>query len=444
MPNIIQLPHRFTPRDYQKPPFRALFNEGKKRFMCIWHRRAGKDNTWVNLIIAAAQQRVGLYLYMLPELAQAKKVIWKGRSKDGTAFLDHFPPELVKSINNTDLRIEFKNGSIFQLGGSDRYDSWMGTNPIGIVRSEHALSNPAADDYFAPILAENDGWIAYITTPRGKNHTYELFERVKENPKWHVEVLTVNDTKREGGTPVITQDAIEQEILEGRSDEIIQQEYYCSFEGAIEGAYYAKQMKQAELQGRICDFAIEPALPVYTFWDLGVADAMAIWVMQPFRNELRMIGYYENSGEGFVHYINWLKDFRDTHNISFQRHYAPHDIEVRTLGAEAKSRYEIAKGLGIKFDKTPNISIMDGIEALRMLMPRMWFHKTNCKQGIRALKEYKKEYDQKRHCYKDNPLHDWASHGADAARYLGVAWRDKVDNSNKPSQRKMPGFNPMG
>lgn len=444
MPNtVVVLPHKFTPRDYQKPVYHALFKEGKKRFICIWHRRAGKDNNWINLTIAAAQQRVGLYLYMLPELVQAKKVIWKGRSKDGVAFIDHFPLELVKSVNNTDLRVEFKNGSIIQLGGSDRYDSWMGTNPIGIVRSEHALSNPAADDYFAPILAENDGWIAYITTPRGKNHTYDLFERVKENPAWHVSVLTVNDTKREDGSPVIQLERIEQEIEEGRSDEIIQQEYYCSFDGAIEGAYYAKQMKKAEQQGRIYDFPIDQALKVYTFWDLGIDDAMSIWVMQPFRNELRMIAYYENSGEGFSHYINWLKDFRDMHGITFDKHYAPHDIKVRNLGPTAKDRWTIAKELGIKFEIAPSVGVSDGIESLRMLLSRVWFHKTNCKQGLRALKEYRKEYDKNRHCFKDHPRHDWASNGADAARYFAVSWKDKVDNSQQVP-RKMNAHNPMG
>lgn len=439
-PNIIHLPHKFTPREYQKDPFRDIFVEGKRSIIDIWHRRAGKDNTEINIMGAATQEKIGLYLYLLPELTQAKKVVWKGRSKDGIAFLDHFPKELIASVNNTDLRVEFKNGSMFQLGGSDRYDSWMGTNPLGIVYSEYSLQNPAARDYFSPILAENGGWEAINGTPRGKNHLYELYELAKNDPDWGCRRLTVDDTKRHDGSPVITQEAIDRLRRSGMSEEIIQQEFYCSFEAAIDGAYYAKQIKQAEADGRIRDFPIEPGLPAYTFWDLGYDDSTSIWVMQPFRNEFRFIGYYENSGEKLSHYVNWLHDFRDRNGITYgnANHYLPHDVEVHELGT-GLSRRQTLFNLGMNCNVVPKSDPMDGIEATRMLFPRFWIHKTNCKQGIRCLKEYHKEYDQKNHCYKPKPKHDWSSHGADAMRTFSTSWIDRINGSY--GQREMEKFN---
>lgn len=428
MTNVIRLPHKFEPRDYQRAPFRDLFIDNKRSILDIWHRRAGKDNTYINLVCAAAMQRVGLYLYLLPELTQAKKIVWKGISKDGVKFLDHFPQELIAKTNNTDLIIEFTNGSIFQIGGSDRYDSWMGTNPLGIVYSEYSLQNPAARDYFSPILAENGGWQAINGTPRGKNHLYDLYDNARNSDHWGARLLTVNDTKRADGSPVVTDEAIERLRQDGMSEEVIQQEFYCSFEAAIDGAYYAKQMKRAEEEGRICDFPIDPSIPAYTYWDLGFNDSTAIWVLQPFRNELRWIGYYENSGEGLPHYINWLHDFRNRHGIVYAQHWGPHDIEVHELST-GKSRRQTAHSLGVNFGVAPKAGVMDGIEAIRLLFPRFWLHKTNCKQGIRCLREYHKEYDEKNKCYKSTPKHDWSSHGCDAMRTFSNSWIEPSGNA---------------
>ena len=195
-----------------------------------------------------------------------------------------------------------------------------------------------------------------------------------------------------------------------------------------QGAYYAKQIENARADGRVGRVPIESTLPVHTFWDLGIADATAILLLQQAGQELRVVGYYENHNEGLQHYVNWLHDFRDKHSITFGDHWAPHDIQVREL-TTGKTRKDQARQMGIVFRVTPNIPLADGIEAARRIIPRCWFDQERCADGIRALSYYRTEYDEEKRVFKDRPLHDWSSHGADAFRYFAVAWRDKRDES---------------
>ena len=208
--NLI-LPHNFTPRAYQLPVLRALDN-GIKRAVIVWHRRAGKEKTCLNFTAKRAFERVGTYFYLFPTYAQAKKVLWQGADKAGFRFLDHFPPRIIKTRQEQDLRLELINGSSIQLIGSDNYDSVMGTNPIGCVFSEYALQNPSAWDYLRPILAENDGWAIFDFTPRGHNHGWQIYEMARGNPDWFAEILTVDDTQ------AISAAAIEAERAAGMSE----------------------------------------------------------------------------------------------------------------------------------------------------------------------------------------------------------------------------------
>jgi len=200
----------------------------------------------------------------------------------------------------------------------------------------------------------------------------------------------------------------------------------------VEGAYYTRQISQAERDGRITKVLPEPRLKTFTFWDLGIADSTAIWIIQAHKQELRCVGYYENSGEGLTHYINYLHDFRDKHGITFEGHWAPHDIQVREL-TSGKSRLDTARSLGINFRVVKNKSIMDGIEQARNIIGRCWFDAENCKQGIKALKNYRKEFDDKHNVFKNNPLHDWTSHGSDAFRMFAVAWMDTFASNDRPT-----------
>lgn len=215
------VPYNYTPRPYQIPLLRAL-DSGVKRAISIWHRRAGKDKTLINLCAKKMLERVGSYYYFFPTYAQGKKVIWDGMDKTGFPFLNHFPKELLAGVpNSTEMKLRFKNGSVFQVVGSDNIDSIMGTNPVGCVYSEFSLQDPTGADYMSPILMENGGWEVYNTTPRGKNHAYRLYMMAKDNPEWFSEILTVNDTG------VITPEMIQAERERGRSEEFIQQEYFC-------------------------------------------------------------------------------------------------------------------------------------------------------------------------------------------------------------------------
>ena len=404
------IPYNFTPRDYQLPVLGAMDLGGILRGVCVWHRRAGKDKTGLNLMVKKMMKhRVGVYYYFLPTYNQARKIIWDGIDKDGFKFINHFPEEVIFKKNEQEMKITLTNDSIFQLVGTDNINSIVGTNPVGCIFSEFSLQNPLAWEFVRPILRENGGWALFLYTPRGKNHGYDLYNMAKGNSDWFCERLTINDTN------VITEEEIEKERAEGMDEDLIQQEYYCSFEGSMQGSYYSKQIRLANDDKRIANVPYDSRVKVNTAWDLGVGDATAIWFFQQVGAEIRLIDYYETSGEGMSHYIKVLQDKQ----YLYGEHYAPHDIKVRELGT-GKSRYEVAQGLGITFRISPKMSIEGGIDAVRRIFNRCWFDEEKCKQGISALTEYHKEYDEIRKEFKNHPYHDWSSHGADAYRVLAL------------------------
>lgn len=400
----IRLPHDFTPRDYQLPVLKAL-DQGYRRAVCVWHRRSGKDKTFINYIAKAMYERVGGYYYFFPTYRQAKKVIWNGMDREGYKFTDHIPEAIRRRTDNTDMLIETKNGSIFQLIGTDEIDRIRGTNPVGCVFSEWPLQNPMAWDIVRPILAENDGWAAFTYTPLGKNHGYTLLETARAFPdSWYSEVLTVKDTN------AIPSDVLTQERLEiirkDGNDALYMQEYMCSFDVPIQGAYYAQQLMTADEEGRIAGVPYDPATQVHTFWDLGIDDSMTIWFMQVAGREFHFVDYYESSGEGINYYIKYLKE----KPYVYGQHFAPHDIRVREL-TTGKSRYETAKKLGIDFEIVPKLDLNDGIDAARNVLNRCWFDKVKCERGLSALRSYHKEWDEDNQVFKNKPKHDWSSHG---------------------------------
>lgn len=438
----INLPHNFKPRHYQAPIYSAFFKRNIKKFCCPWHRRAGKDKTFLNLLAMAAFQRVGNYIYLFPESTHARKVIWKGIDSQGQRFIDHFPKQLIKgNPNNTEMLIEFINGSTFQLMGSDRYDSLRGMNPVGIVNSEAADHHPAAYDILSPVLAENNGWVVFQGTPKGENHFYDIYMNAIDNESWFTSLLTVNDTRRHDGLPVFSDERIEEERRDGKSEEFIQQEYYCSWTAANVGSYYGKWLKDAAEQKRIFDFEIEPLLPVYTFWDIGVHDATAIWFMQFVGAEMRMVHYYEQCGIGLPEHIKYVRQWGEKNQVRFGDHFAPFDINVKEFGT-GRTRLEIARDSGIMFRIAPQLSIMDGIEAARLLLPRVYFNKKECALGLKILKQYHKEYDEKRQCFKGNPAHDFSSHGSDAFRYFAVSWQAYFADQRKGGAIKYKKYQP--
>ena len=418
----IQVPDNWRPRDYQLDLWKYLENGGK-RAVAVWHRRAGKDLLSVNWCVTAALKRKGLYWHLLPTYNQGRKIVWDGMTRDGRSFLEHFPKELWANVNNTDMRLELKNGSIYQVVGTDNVDRLVGSNPVGVVFSEYSLQDPRAWDLVRPILAENGGWAVFIYTARGRNHGYDLFNMANRNERWFCQRLSIDDTS------VLTQEAIEEEREAGMPEELIQQEFYCSFDAPLVGSYYGSLMAKALAEERIKNVPYEPRLEVHTSWDLGMGDSTAIIWFQQFGNEYRIIDYYENQGEGIPHYVKIVRE----KDYIYGRHIAPHDIRVREMGT-GKSRYEVARDLGIRFDVCPNIQVDDGIEAVRSIIPRCYFDEKKCSILVEALRQYRKDYDEKNKVYKNRPLHDWSSHGADAFRYLALGTRDINKNrQNLPS-----------
>ena len=217
----VTLPYKFVPRDYQIPLLIA-WDSGFKRIILVGHRRMGKDKMVFANVPKKMMERVGTYFYFLPTYNQARKVIWNGADKEGFRFLDHFPKEIVKNVNETEMRITLTNGSILQLIGADNIDRVVGTNPIGVVFSEYALMKPEVWNLISPILAENGGWAVFVYTPRGQNHAYELLKMAEKNPRWYVEVLPVSKTH---AVPEV--DLLEQKMT--MADGLYKQEYECDF-----------------------------------------------------------------------------------------------------------------------------------------------------------------------------------------------------------------------
>lgn len=421
MDQQINIPFKFEPRTYQRDLFFSIDN-GFTRAVAVWHRRAGKDKTIWNLLINEAFLRVGTYYYFFPSYSQGRKIIWDGADREGFRFLSHVPEQVIEHIRNDEMKIRLVNGSLIQIVGSDNIDSVVGTNPVGCVFSEYSLQNPSGWDFVRPILAENGGWAVFNYTPRGHNHGYELYEQAKNNPKWFCQVLTVEDTG------AITAGTIQAERESGMGEELIEQEFYCSFDAAIPGAYYAIELRKARDEGRICGVPYEDYSRVHTAWDLGMDDSTTIWFFQIIGREIHLIDYYEANGHGLKHYAEILKE----KGYLYGTHIAPHDIEVREMGT-GTTRRNTASGLGIDFTVAPRMLVDDGINSVRALMSRCWFDSVKCAHGINALSSYRHDYSEKNRAFSSRPVHDWASHGADGFRMLAIGLDLVTDSRTEAS-----------
>lgn len=430
---VIQLPYKWTPRPDQIPLWAYLQNGGK-RAVEIAHRRWGKDEVALRWTSVAAHMRNGNYWHMLPKYSQARKAVWEAINPDtGKYRVDEaFPESLRASTRNTDMTIQFKVGSQWQLVGSDNFNSVVGSPPIGVVFSEWALADPLAWAYIQPILEQNGGWALFITSSRGKNHAIRTYQAGKSDPEWFAEILRADQT---GVFTSVQLERIERELINqfgpdaGRT--IFQQEYLCSTEGAVLGAYYARQMEAARREGRITKVPHRVGLEVFTAWDLGVDDSMTIWFFQQVGKAFHAIDYIEDSGYGLEHYAKMLTEGHRA-NYVYGGHYMPHDAAQRemTSGDIAKSRVEVAEGLGIspikivKRVKNNDMLLQVHIPAVRNLIPLMWFDEEKCSRGIMALDGYQSEFDEQKKVLELRPLHNWCSHGADAMRTFAVGYED--------------------
>jgi len=415
------------------------------RVTTVWHRRAGKDDTAENFCAVASQIRIGSYWHLFPTYKQGRRAIWNGVKASGQKFIDAFPgsrkpggPGIVLRKREDEMLIEFKNGSYYQVVGTDDLDSLVGANPVGLIVSEFALQDPRAMQLLEPIMAENGGWIWYTYTPRGRNHGHSHYLSELKNPKHFSQLLTIKDTRRHDGTAVVTEEYVQNLVDAGKmSYEMSQQEFYCSWDVGMEGAYYTTQVKKAKEEGRwMCDKArYEPNVPVDTFWDLGRKDYMTVVFTQRISpREIRIIDCYWNCGEDMRHYIKVVRD----KPYLYGEHWAPHDINVTELTANNLSRKEVARRLGVRFNVMKKVgSIQERIDATRRMLHMCWFN-SNCKEMtdekglLSALEQYMKLWNSEKQIFSDQPDKGWPNHFADA--FGGMCMTYDIVPRQKPDQ----------
>ena len=419
----IELPYQWSPRPYQEKLWWSL-EAGTKRSVCVWHRRSGKDLTALNWAVPQTFNRVGLYWHLFPTYSEGRKAIWQGKDKAGRPFLDAFPEELYHRKLDQEMSLFLKNGSIYQVVGSDHIDRLMGSNPIGVILSEYSLQNPAAWDLIRPMLAENDGWAIFAYTPRGHNHGYNLYKRAVDNPKWFAERLTVDDTH------AVSMEAIEDDRMSGMPEEMVQQEYWTSWNAAQVGAYYAQVLSWMEEQKpeRITKVPHDENFEVITGFDLGFADTTAIWFAQQVGSEFRVIDYYETFGEEPAHYMKVMRGQLDDETRHMARYrygdcWLPHDAKAKRMGSERTVEQQFRR-MGLRVRVGKKFDLDDQHAGVRKMLRQTYIDKDKCDRGLMALREYVKQAvpDQRdpngQQIYRDQPVHNWASHGASALATL--------------------------
>ena len=403
----------YDPRPLQRVIHAAL--DAHRFAAVVCHRRFGKTVLAVNQLIKSAlldtKQRPR-YAYISPTYRQGKAIAWD--------YFKHFSrPVPDSAINESELRIDYPNGAQVRIYGSDNPDALRGIYLDGVVLDEYALMDPTLwTQVVRPLLADRRGWALFIGTPNGRNQFYTLIHGdgdgwagAKKSPDWFYAEYKASET----GYVDAQELAQAREVM---TDDEYAQEFECSFEASVRGAVYAREVAAAREAGRITRVPWDPSLQVETDWDLGVDDATSIWFSQTLASgEVRLIDYYEHTGVGLDHYARVLRE----KPYAYATHYAPHDIEVREL-TSGRSRLELARGLGIYFAIGPRVqNIAERIYATRALFPLCWFDAEKCAKGIDALQNYRWKEQGTDATGNKLPIHDWASHCADA--FGGLAFR---------------------
>jgi phage terminase large subunit len=426
--------HVFRVRPYQRAFHEAWVTGQKKRLIEIAHRRWGKDEIALNATRDLALRRPASYWHCLPEYAQARKAIWAAvNPHSGKRRIDEaFPEAIRESTNEQEMFIKLRNGATWQIVGSDRYNALVGAGVAGVVFSEWALANPSAWGYIRPMVEENGGWAAFITTPRGNNHAKAMLDMAKGNSAWFAEVSDVTKTG------ALSAEALDEALAEyqalygidfGRA--MFEQEYLCSFSGAMVGAYWGAEVNKAEREGRIRRFEIDPAHPVHTAWDLGKAVNNPIWCFQVINGQPRIVDFYQPESEDLADWVKWLDDqgYDGTD-------YVPHDIIATEWGSK-RTRLETLQALGRRPKRLPMVSVADGLQAGRATINAALFRDTErVNAGIEGLRNYRRDWDDERKTFRETPVKDWAEHIGSAFRYLGLAWKEVVPRAEKPVQPK--------
>ncbi len=439
----IHLPAHFKLRTYQGPLHDHMVaptdltkelkdRRAGKRACIVWHRRTGKDKTcFAQEIVPAMFERVGVYHYYFPTAADGRKILWNGIDKDGLPFMAHCPERLIKSKDKQQMILEMVNGSIFQILGSDRTES-VGTNPVGCVFSEFSKQNPRWWDLVRPILAENGGWAIFNWTPRGKNHAFRMDRMARTNPKWFFQKLTVDDTQ------AIKMEAIQDDRDSGMSEAMIQQEYYCSYELSVQGAYYSQVLSDMYDDGRIGKVGWDKNYPVHVILDFGYTTAM--WFLQEVGCNIHAIRYYQESGRSIDGWVDLLDGYKEKHGYKYGSIVVPCDMDSNcTRIITGKSALETLGDHGyIAKPLAKETSINEGITRTIKFMGCAYIDQKECESGLVCLEQYHEKQNKAMSTdmnpvFTGSPDKDGFDHGADAWRYVSKAFTEGLIHNKRKS-----------
>jgi phage terminase large subunit len=392
------------------------FHKREQRWaVLVCHRRAGKTVATIADIIRRAvmeKKENARYAYIAPFYAQAKNIAWD--------YLLRFAEPSIVKANQSELWVELVNGAKIRLFGADNPDALRGLYLDGVVLDEYADMKPRLwGEIVRPLLTDRQGWATFIGTPKGHNAFYDIYNEAQKNPNWYVKTLRADQS---GLLP-------EAELLDAQatmSDNQYEQEFLCSFEAAILGAFYGQEMRRITDLERITTVDYDPMFPCHTAFDLGFNDSTSIWWFQVVYGEIRVLDHHSSNGQAIPFYTMLLDQKADEFGYKYGYHYLPHDARAKTLASGGKSIIEqIAAKIDIKHLKiVPNLSLQDGIQATRLALTRCWFD-NRCEEGIECLRQYQREWDDDKKVFRDRPKHDWTSHSADAFRYLSIVWKDE-------------------
>ena len=411
MGEVIEIP--YAPREHQLKVHELL--DGNRFAVVVAHRRFGKTVAALNHLIRDAvlnQRETPRYAYIAPTYGQAKRVAWD--------YLVKYTTPLGGTNNISELRVDFW-GRRIQLYGSDNPDSLRGQFFDGVIIDEVGDQNPKIwTDIVRPALTDRKGWCLFIGTPKGHNHFKELRDRAEKEDGWGLLEFKASET---GVVDDVELKAARNEMGEDK----YRQEFECSFDAAVEGSYYGQILNELEDKKHMQEIPHEEISRTFTAWDLGMGDSTSIWVAQLVGTEIRLIDYYENHGVGLDHYVKWIKD----NDYTKAQHILPHDVRVRELGT-GKSRLEMLEEAGLEIKIAPRMALDDGIQAVRRILPRCWFNVPKVQIGLNCLRNYRRDYDEKRKIFYERPLHDWSSHGSDSFRYLAIGLDEGHSTWDKP------------
>lgn len=389
------------------------FHARTQRWGClVAHRRAGKTVAAINDIIRAAatcKSTFPLFGYVAPYRSQAKSVVWD--------YLKNFAQPIILDSNEAELTVTLMNGAKIRLFGADNADAMRGLGFDGIYLDEYGDFKPSVwGNVIRPALSDKQGWCVFGGTPKGKNQFWNIYETARLNPaEWFLLRLPASSS---GLLPPSELKAARAQL----TDDQYLQEMETSFEASIVGSFFGTELREAEEQGRITNIAVDPVVPVHTAWDLGYRDDTAIWWYQVVRGEIHVIDFYSVSGANIEELAQVITD----RGYRYGKHYLPHDAKAKTLASGGKSIIEqLAQHLGLgTLSIVPDLSVQDGIQAVRKMIPTTWFD-NKCYEGIEALKQYQREYDEDKKAFRQTPRHDWTSHPADAFRMMAIAWKQE-------------------